>query len=115
MAQRHGVERRRHHARAFGCRDAALAQRQFDVLAHRFPGNRLRPYSWNTTAMSCGGAVTSRPFTVTAPRVGANSPARHFSSVVLPAPEGPTMQVKSPGRTSKLRSPIASTRRSLDW
>ncbi len=33
----------------------------------------------------------------------------HLSSVVLPHPDGPTMQTSSPRRISKLMSPIAST------
>jgi hypothetical protein len=36
------------------------------------------------------------------------SPETTFSSVVLPAPDGPTMQTNSPLPTSKLRSEIAS-------
>jgi hypothetical protein len=32
-----------------------------------------------------------------------------FSRVVLPAPEGPTMAIISPARTSKLTERIAST------
>ena len=38
----------------------------------------------------------------TSPRVGASSPDMHFSSVVLPQPEGPTMQTNSFSATSKL-------------
>ncbi len=33
----------------------------------------------------------------------------HFSSVVLPHPDGPTMHTNSFSATSKLRSPMAST------
>ena len=33
----------------------------------------------------------------------------HFSSVVLPHPEGPTMQTSSPVPIVKLMSPMAST------
>ena len=33
----------------------------------------------------------------------------HFRSVVLPHPDGPTMQTSSPAPMRKLMSPIAST------
>ena len=35
------------------------------------------------------------------------SPARIFSSVLLPQPEGPTRQASSPGMTSNVTSEIA--------
>jgi hypothetical protein len=59
-------------------------------------GMRLRPYSWKTTAIFFGGAVTGSPSSSTTPPLGASRPAMHLSSVVLPAPEGPTMQISSP-------------------
>ena len=54
-----------------------------------------RLYSWNTTAISSGGAVTGSPCSTTSPRVGRIRPAMHLSSVVLPQPEGPTTQTSS--------------------
>src|SRR6188472_2388708 len=54
-----------------------------------------RLYSWNTTAISSGGAVTGSPCSRTSPRVGRSRPAMHLSSVVLPQPEGPTTQTSS--------------------
>ena len=52
--------------------------------------------------------MTRSPLSSIAPVVGASSPDMHFSSVVLPAPEGPTMHTNSPFPTSKLTSAIAS-------
>ena len=59
--------------------------------------------------MAGGGPVTALPSRITLPDVGARSPAMHLSSVVLPAPDGPTMQTSSPCPTLKLTSRIAST------
>jgi len=61
------------------------------------------------TAMAGGGPITGVPSTATPPAVGANNPAMHLSSVVLPAPEGPTMQTSSPSPTLKVTSRMAST------
>src|SRR4051794_4791874 len=64
--------------------------------------------------------VTSSPRSVTVPAPGRCAPASTSSSVVLPAPLGPTMPSGSPGRTAtatsssttsapkRLRSPAAS-------
>ena len=43
------------------------------------------------------------------PAVMLCSPVRHFNRVVLPMPEGPTMQHTSPACTSKVRSAITGT------
>ena len=59
--------------------------------------------------MAGGGPMTGLPSRMTPPEVGASSPAMHFNSVVLPAPDGPTMQTSSPWPTLKLTSRIAST------
>ena len=74
-------------------------------------GNRLRPYSWNTTAMPSGGPVTGSPSSTTSPEVGASSPATHCSSVVLPQPDGPTTQTNSPAGDREGEVAIASTLR----
>ena len=50
------------------------------------------------TAACAGQRVTSRPSKCTVPASGRRSPAMRFSSVVLPAPFGPTMPSASPGR-----------------
>ncbi len=68
----------------------------------------LRPYSWKTTAMPRGGAVTFSPSRTTSPAVPSSRPATQRSSVVLPAPEGPT---SSPVPTLNVRSRIASALR----
>ncbi len=61
--------------------------------------------------MPGGGPMTRRPSRSTSPPVGASSPATHFSSVVLPQPDGPTTQTSSPAATVNVRSRTASTRR----
>src|SRR5688572_20602020 len=48
------------------------------------------------------GPVTSTPSIRIAPRSGRSNPARMFSKVDLPQPEGPTIATNSPSRTSKL-------------
>jgi len=47
-----------------------------------------------------------RPSMAAVPEVAGCRPARHLSSVVLPTPEGPTMQTTSPVLTVKVRSSI---------
>src|SRR5690606_35573276 len=56
-----------------------------------------------------GGPVMGEPPSASSPEVAGRRPARQRSSVVLPAPEGPTTQTSSPGRTSNVRSATAST------
>ena len=82
---------------------SAAARRCRRTVIH---GNRLRPYSWNTTAMPGGGPCTAahRPARPRR-RSASSSPAMHLSSVVLPAPDGPTTQTSSPLPTAKVRSP----------
>ena len=72
-------------------------------------GNSERLYSWKTSAIVSGGPCTGVPSSRTSPAVGSSSPATHLSSVVLPQPDGPTMQTNSPAATSNDRSPTAST------
>src|SRR3954452_21049832 len=51
-------------------------------------GSSERLYSWKTSESESGGPSTTRPSTAAVPDDGASSPDRHFSSVVLPHPEG---------------------------
>ena len=60
-------------------------------------------------APSCRAARRPASPSRTSPAVGSSRPAMHFSSVVLPQPDGPTMHTNSPAATSNDRSPIAST------
>src|SRR3954453_15144311 len=71
-------------------------------------GINERPYSWKTSAISSGGSETRRPRRIVSPRVGRKSPATHFSSVVLPQPDGPTTQTNSPSSTPNVTSRRAS-------
>src|SRR5512141_422148 len=66
-------------------------------------------YSWNTTARSQPGSVTVLPPTQSSPRVGISKPASMLSSVVLPQPDGPTIEKNSFWLTSKLTSCSASS------
>ena len=51
--------------------------------------------------LRAGSAVTSSPNSSTVPAVGGNSPEIRLNSVVLPAPLGPRIARRSPGRTSR--------------
>ena len=64
--------------------------------------------AWNTMPMSRAGSkgCFAEPMR-TVPPSCVCSPARIFSSVLLPQPEGPTSATSSPGITSKLASEIA--------
>jgi hypothetical protein len=46
------------------------------------------------------GRLTARPSTAITPDVGRMRPAMSMASVVLPQPEGPTIERNSPPRTS---------------
>ena len=70
------------------------------------------PYSWKITPRSRPGPAMGRLSSVTRPAVGCTKPAMMFISVVLPQPEGPTMQMKSFSWTLKDTS---STTRSGPW
>src|SRR5215218_5000999 len=59
--------------------------------------------------LRAGSAVTSRPKSSTVPAVGGNSPEMRLNSVVLPAPLGPRIARRSPGRTSRSTSLTAWT------
>lgn len=48
------------------------------------------------------GSVTRSPSSRTSPPVGWVSPLMQLSSVVFPAPDGPTTETNSPGATAKL-------------
>ena len=56
-------------------------------------------------AISAGGSVTAVLAATTDPQVGSVSPDRHCSRVVLPAPEGPTMQRNSPDADGEVDVP----------
>src|SRR3954462_40048 len=56
-----------------------------------------------------GAPVTSLPHSPTLPAVGGNSPEIRLNSVVLPAPLGPRMARRSPGRTARATSLTATT------
>ena len=64
----------------------------------------ISAWPWKITARSSEGPVISAPSTITPPSLGASSPARMFSTVVLPQPECPTRQTNSPRFTSNQRS-----------
>ena len=78
---------------SFLCRSGSRTLLRTDVH-----GMSERLYSWKTSAISSGGAVTRRPRSSTSPRWAASGPTTHLSSVVLPQPEGPTTQTNSPLR-----------------
>src|SRR5882762_6381461 len=59
---------------------------------------------WKITARSRLGPSTAWLSTMTVPSDGASRPARMLSTVVLPQPEWPMMQVKSPRRIDSHRS-----------
>ena len=64
---------------------------------------------WNTTPRSGPGAADGAAVERISPAVGARKPAIMFSIVVLPQPEGPTTDTKSPCSTSSETSRIAVT------
>src|SRR5687767_2290421 len=59
--------------------------------------------------LRAGVAVTSALNSSTVPALGGNSPEIRLNSVVLPAPLGPRMARRSPGRTSRSTSLTAWT------
>ena len=63
------------------------------TVAH---GSKERPYSRNTMASPAGTPCTISPWNLIVPPVGSSSPASALSSVVLPQPEGPTIETISP-------------------
>src|SRR6266508_2231453 len=52
-------------------------------------------YDWKTMPRSAPGALTGAPSSSTRPDVGASSPATIRSSVDLPQPDGPRIEMKS--------------------
>ena len=71
--------------------------------------------SWLTSAMrrriwSRLSARRSRPPIATRPRSGSWNRSKSRAIVDLPAPLGPTIATRSPGRTAKLRSSWATRR-----
>ena len=69
--------------------------------------------SWNTMpTRRCRTSPGGTPATETSPPVGGTSPANTFSSVLLPQPEGPMMEVNEPSRSRyRCRSTPARNRR----
>src|SRR3954447_2172447 len=61
------------------------------------------------TRFRAGRCVTSCPKSSTEPAVGGNSPETTLKSVVLPAPFGPRIARRSPGKTSRSTSSHART------
>src|SRR5262245_26234988 len=59
---------------------------------------------WKITARSMLGPSIACPSTMTAPSDGASRPARMLSTVVLPQPEWPMIQVNSPRCIDNQRS-----------
>ena len=69
--------------------------------------------SWNARAMPRSASATGptpamfAPMKNTSPLVGTSSPVSRLTSVVLPAPFGPTIETNSPSRTAMLTSSSA--------
>src|SRR5262249_47173715 len=68
--------------------------------------------SWNTTARSGPGFVTSRPSTRMRPALAAIKPSTTERNVVLPQPDGPTIDTNSPSMIFK-STPSSATSRAL--
>ena len=69
-------------------------------------GNNAK--SWKTIPRSEPGAVHSLSPMVILPLVGWSNPAMDLRIVVLPHPEGPTMEISSPFFTSRVKSSTAT-------
>ena len=57
---------------------------------------------WNTMPRSGPGPLTSLPSRMTTPRLGSSRPAMMFSTVDLPQPEWPMMEMNSPWSMRRL-------------
>src|SRR5262249_3829423 len=68
--------------------------------------------SWNTTARSGPGFVTTRPSTRMRPALAAIKPSATERNVVLPQPDGPTIDTNSPSMIFK-STPSSATSRVL--
>src|SRR5262249_37862344 len=94
----------------FARADVEALQSVADIVEHRPP--RSREASWNTTARSGPGFVTTRPSTRMRPALAAIKPSTTERNVVLPQPDGPTIDTNSPSMI--LRStPSSATSRVL--
>jgi len=63
---------------------------------------------WNTIPMSRAGSKELRELPIwMVPPSASWSPARIFSTVVLPQPDGPTSEISSPSLTSMVTSETA--------
>ena len=67
------------------------------------------PNSWNTMALSTPGPVIFLPPISISPASGLSSPSSTFRKVLLPQPEGPTMETNSPLFNSMRKSLRAVT------
>ncbi len=73
--------------------------------------------SWNARARPWSASATGptpamlRPMNSTSPAVGVSSPVSRLTSVVLPAPFGPTTETSSPGRNARCSRRRARGRR----
>src|SRR5215831_18608305 len=78
-------------------------------------GKSVLLYSWNTMDSQDGTPRVGSPRCSTVPESGAVRPPSVRSSVVFPAPEGPTIETNSPGNTVSVTSRLTgSTRPSAD-
>ncbi len=108
-----GTPRRARSAPAGSGPRARRARRGRGCPATERPPNRREV--WNVresprrARLRAGSAVTSSPNSSTLPVDGGNSPEIRLNSVVLPAPFGPRMARRSPGRTSRSTSDTATT------
>src|SRR5262249_37840451 len=68
--------------------------------------------SWNTTARSGPGFVTTRPSTRMRPALAAIRPSTTERNVVLPQPDGPTIDTNSPSMIFR-STPSSATSRAL--
>ena len=68
-----------------------------------------------TSRLFGGAAVTSRPSSRTVPRVGSSKPAIIRIVVVLPHPDGPSMEKNSPSRMARSMPRTAATTSPREW
>ena len=68
-----------------------------------------------TSRLFGGAAVTSRPSSRTVPWVGSSKPAIIRIVVVLPQPDGPSMEKNSPVRMARSMPRTAATTSPREW
>src|SRR5215831_18614196 len=74
-------------------------------------GKSVLLYSWNTNDSQGGTPRVGSPRCRTVPESGAASPPSVRSSVVFPAPDGPTIEMNSPGWTVMVTSRLTGSTR----